>query len=84
MAITKNIVVGISDINNEPDAILLRSTELPENINIQVVSSKFAVNSDELIAAIKTVKDFVNKREPISITKNELFVANFAYGEENN
>lgn len=84
MSITKNIVIGVSDISNEPDAIVLRSTETADHVNIQVISSKFAVNSDELIMAVKMVKDFVNKREPIEVTKNQFFQANFSYGEENN
>lgn len=81
MAITKNIVVGISDIHNEPDAILFRSTENNEDVNIQVVTAKFAVKCEDVIRAIGIVKDFVEKREPIEISKE--IVPTFAYGEEN-
>lgn len=81
MAITKNIVVGISDIHNEPDAILFRSTENNEDVNIQVVTAKFAVKCEDVIQAIKIVKDFVEKREPIEISKE--IVPTFTYDEEN-
>lgn len=81
MAITRNIVVGISDVHNEPDAILFRSTENGEDINIQVVAAKFAVKIDDVNKAIEIVKDFVGKREPIEITKESM--PSIIYGEEN-
>jgi hypothetical protein len=81
MAITKNIVVGISDIHNEPDAILFRSTENSEDVNIQVVTSKFAVKCEDVMRAIGIVKDFVEKREPIEISKE--IVPTFSYTDEN-
>lgn len=82
MAITKNIVVGISDIHNEPDAILFRSTQNSEDVNIQVVTSKFAVKCEDVMRAIEIVKDFVEKREPIEIVKEIL--PPIIYGDENN
>jgi hypothetical protein len=81
MAITRNIVVGISDIHNEPDAILFRSTENNEDINIQVVTAKFAVKYEDVIRAVQIVKEFVDKREPIEMTKQ--ISSSFTYGEEN-
>lgn len=86
MSVTRNIVVGVSDIHNEPDVVLLKSTENSDDINIQVTTSKLAIKASDLEYAINLVKDFVQKRNPISAkyTKDELFKANFSYGEENN
>lgn len=81
MAITKNIIIGISDIYNEPDAILIRSTENPTDVNIQVVTSKFAVRREDLMQALAEVKSFVDKREPVEIV--EEFLPTFVYKEEN-
>lgn len=79
MAITKNIIVGITDIHNEPDAILVRSTENGEDINIQVVTSKFSVKRKDLMEAIKVVQEFVEKREPIEIVAHDM--PQLIYGE---
>ena len=81
MAITKNIIIGIPDVYNEPDAILIRSTENQEDINIQVVTSKFAVKREDLLQALKEVEMFVNKRQPLEIIPE--FVPQFVYKEEN-
>lgn len=82
MAITKNIIVGVSDIHNEPDAILLRSTENKDDVNIQVVTAKFSVKHDDLLEAIRVIKEFVNKREPIEINKE--IAPTFVYGDDQN
>jgi hypothetical protein len=82
MAITTNIIVGVSDIHNEPDAILFRSSGNPDHINVQVVSSKFAVNHEDILNAITIVKDFVQNRQPIDITKETL--PTIVYGEDDN
>lgn len=86
MAITRNIVVGISDIHNEPDAILLKSTENCDDINIQVSVSKVAIKYKDLESAINIVKSFIQKRDPIATqySKDQLFKTDFEYGEENN
>lgn len=81
MAITKNIIVGISDIHNEPDAILLRSTENADDVNIQVLTSKFSVKQQDIIQAITVIRDFVEKRKPIDIINES--VPKLIYGEEN-
>ena len=79
MAITKNIIVGITDIHNEPDAILVRSTENGEDVNIQVVTSKFSVKRKDLMEAMKVVQEFVEKREPIEIVAENM--PQLIYGE---
>lgn len=81
MAITKNIIVGISDIHNEPDAILLRSTENKDDVNIQVVTAKFSVKHEDILEAVKVIKEFVDKREPIEITRE--ISTPIIYGDEN-
>lgn len=79
MAVTRNIVVGISDINNEPDVILFRSTENNEDILIQVVTPKVSVKYQDIVRATTTVKDFIDKREPIEIDSPT--VMTIMYGE---
>ena len=81
MAITKNLIIGISDIYNEPDAILIRSTENTDDVNIQVVTSKFAVKREDLMQALFEVKNFVEKRQPVETTHE--VVPSFIYREEN-
>jgi hypothetical protein len=70
MSITKNLIIGISDIYNEPDAIIIRSTENKDDVNIQVASSKMGVKREDLILALTEIKNFVDKREPISINQD--------------
>ncbi len=70
MSITKNLIIGISDIYNEPDAIIIRSTENKDDVNIQVASSKMGVKREDLIFALTEIKNFVDKREPISIEQD--------------
>ena len=83
MAITTNIVVGISDVNNEPDAILLRSVENSDDINIQVTTAKFSVKHLELSQAICIVQDFIKNREPIETRSNVAVISEIVYGEDN-
>lgn len=82
MAITKNIVIGISDIHNEPDAILFKSTSKNDDVNIEVVAQKFAVKQSDVLEAIKTIKEFIQKREPIVINKDSSLP--IVYGEDDN
>jgi len=70
MSFTKNLIIGISDIYGEPDAIIIRSTENKDDVNIQVATSKMGVKREELMIALAEIKNFVDKREPISINQD--------------
>jgi hypothetical protein len=73
MAISKNIVIGISDLYGDPDTIIIRSTENKDNVNIISSSNQMGVKREDLVLALTEIKIFVDKRDPISVD-NDLMI----------
>jgi len=80
--IKRNLIVSIDSPDGfEKDVVSLRTT-VADAIVIETVGSKLAVNPDELMQAVKEVKEFLQKRAPIDVASKAAPLSQIIYGDD--